>query len=68
MTQQKWTRTDLVDVVSLPPAVVYCDVVVTEWRCAQRPTADGTARRFGTVVISRLADLTNVLQGIPADD
>jgi hypothetical protein len=60
--QQRWTLTDLVDITSLPPAVVYCDVVVTERQWAQRLTADGTAKRFGTAVIPELAELTKILQ------
>lgn len=61
--QQKWEPNDLNDVVYLPVAAVHCDVVVTERQWTNRLTRAGVPRRHGTVVLSDLTDLTDVLIG-----
>jgi hypothetical protein len=61
MLQEPWEENDFVDMVALPVAAVYCDVVVTEKRWAHRMRAAGVEKRFGTKVLSSLKDLTHVL-------
>lgn len=60
-SEKPWERQDLTDIGSLCVAVVHCDVVVTEnvWTDAVRRSK--LDERFGTVVISRLEDLTRHL-------
>jgi hypothetical protein len=66
---QHWTRpadpNDLVDVDQLSVAIPYCDAVVTErWWCniARRRKLD---ERYGTVLLSRLCELTPFLLSRP---
>ncbi len=59
--QQKWEPNDLNDVVYLPVAAVHCDVVVTEKQWANRLSRAGVPGRYGTTVLSDLAELTGVL-------
>jgi hypothetical protein len=56
-SQKPWEENDLTDLTALPPAIVYCDVVVTErlWTDIARRTDLST--RFGTTVIRSLEDL-----------
>ena len=65
-TQQPWMPNDFVDIVALPVAAVYCDVVVTEKQWAHRMSQCRVGERFGTVIISDTADLVDVLVSAPA--
>lgn len=59
--QQRWERNDLLDIVGLPVAAVYCDVVVTERQWASRMRRAHVDRRYGTRILNDLADLPAVL-------
>lgn len=59
--QTKWEPNDLDDVAYLSVAVGYCDVVVTERKWTHVLNASGAARRYGTIVTSKLGDLTELL-------
>ena len=61
--QQKWEPNDFIDVVALPVAAVYCDVVFTEKQWAHHMKVD---LRYGTTIISDVADLVDVLVGASA--
>jgi hypothetical protein len=60
-TQTTWHPNDMTDIGYLSAAVAYCDVVVTERKWAAMLNNSGVARRFGTTVISNLADLSELL-------
>ncbi len=60
-TQQKWEPNDFVDIVALPVAVVYCDVVVTEKQWANRLRQGKVDQRYSTVLLNDVADLVGVL-------
>lgn len=60
-TDKPWEPNDINDVFFLIPALIYCDVVVTERQwvdLARRPELD---KRYGTVLLSDLADLSQLL-------
>lgn len=59
--QQRWEPNDLNDIVSLPAAAVHCDVVVTERQWANRMIRARVPQRYGTAVLSDLADLAPLL-------
>jgi hypothetical protein len=59
--QTKWEPNDLDDISYLSVAVGYCDVVVTERKWAHILNTSGAAERYGTIAISKLDDLTEVL-------
>lgn len=59
--QQTWEPNDLNDVVTLPIAAVYCDIVVTERQWRNRMERVKVPGRYGTVLLSDLAELTEVL-------
>jgi hypothetical protein len=59
--QTEWKPNDLNDIAYLSVAVGYCDVVVTERKWTHILNASGAAERGGTVVTSRLDDLTALL-------
>jgi hypothetical protein len=60
-SEERWEENDLTDLTALPPAIVYCDVVVTErlWRDLARRTDVGSC--FGTSVIRSLEELVPFL-------
>jgi len=60
-SEKPWEENDLTDLTALPPAIVYCDVVVTErlWTDLARRTDLGS--RFGTTVIRDLEELVPFL-------
>ncbi|QOC25830.1 hypothetical protein IC744_05580 [Microbacterium hominis] len=60
-TEQKWEPNDFIDVVALPVAAVYCDVVVTERQWVHRLRQGHVDQRYDTVLLSNTADLVNVL-------
>lgn len=59
--QQKWEPNDFNDILTLPVAVVYCDVVVTEKQWIERFRQGKADRRFNTTLLSNTADLVDVL-------
>ena len=59
--QTEWKPNDLNDIAYLSVAVGYCDVVVTERKWTHILNASGAAKCAGTVVTSRLDDLTELL-------
>ena len=60
-TQQKWEPNDFIDIVALPVAAVYCDVVVTEKQWAHRLRQGKVGQRYKTILLNDAADLTDVL-------
>lgn len=60
-TQQKWEPNDFVDIVALPVAAVYCDVVITEKQWIHRLRQGEVDRRFNTILLNDVADLVGVL-------
>lgn len=56
-----WSGHDLTDIEFLGPAVVYCDVVVTEKLWVSFIHRAGFEERYGTRAVSRLADLARLL-------
>ncbi|WP_431795253.1 hypothetical protein [Microbacterium enclense] len=61
-TEQRWELHDLNDILGLPVAAVYCDVVVTEKQWAHRFTQAKIEARYGTTILRSVTDLTAVLQ------
>lgn len=59
-TQQKWEPNDFIDIVALPVAAVYCDVVVTEKQWAHRMRQGKVDQRYTTVLLDDVADLVDV--------
>lgn len=59
--EQTWEPNDLNDLVYLPVAAVYCDVVVTERQWVHRLKKANVVERFGTIVLSDLRRLIDVL-------
>lgn len=59
--QQKWEPNDLNDILALPVAVAYSDVVVTEKQWAERFRQGKAGQRFNTTLLSNVADLVDVL-------
>ncbi len=60
-TQQKWEPNDFIDIVALPVAAVYCDVVVTEKQWAHRMRQGKVGQRYNSILLNDVADLTDVL-------
>lgn len=60
-TEQKWEPNDFIDVLALPVAAVYCDVVVTERQWVHRLSQGNVDHRYDTMLLSNTADLVNVL-------
>lgn len=60
-SQQPWELNDFIDIVALPVAAVYCDIVVTEKQWAHRLRQGKVGERYGTVLINDVADLTDIL-------
>ncbi len=60
-TQQKWEPNDFIDIISLPVAAAYCDVVVTEKQWAHRMRQGKVDQRYDTSLLNDVADLTDVL-------
>jgi hypothetical protein len=59
--QQKWEPNDFIDIVALPVAAVYCDVVVTEKQWAHRMRQGKVDQRYDTRLLCDVADLVDVL-------
>ncbi|MFC7925176.1 hypothetical protein [Microbacterium laevaniformans] len=60
--EQKWEHNDLNDILALPVAAAYCDVVVTEKQWVHRLTQGKIESRYGTTLLTNLADLTPILE------
>lgn len=60
-TQQKWEPNDFIDIVALPVAAVYCEVVVTEKQWTHRMRQGKVDQRYNTILFNDVADLTDVL-------
>lgn len=59
--QQSWEPNDFVDVIALPVAAVYCDVVVTEKQWAHHMRQGKIPERYSTVVLSNVGDLVHTI-------
>lgn len=65
--QQRWKKSDFIDVIALPAPVVYCDVVFTEkeWVTAlTRDKRDPLDKRFNTRLISKPDQLVSILAAV----
>lgn len=60
-TQQKWEPNDFADIVALPVAAVYCEVVVTEKQWVHRMRQGKVDRRYNTMLLDNAADLVDVI-------
>jgi hypothetical protein len=60
-TQQKWEPNDFIDILALPVAAVYCDVVVTEKQWVHRMRQGKVDKRYDTILLNDVAELTGVL-------
>lgn len=60
-TQQKWEPNDFIDIIALPVAAVYCDVVVTEKQWAHRMRQGKVDQQYNTLLLNDVADLVGVL-------
>lgn len=59
--QQKWEPNDFADIVSLPVAAVYCEVVVTEKQWVHRMRHGKVDRRYNTILLDNVAHLVDVI-------
>ena len=59
--QQPWEPNDLVDIVALPVASVYCDVLVTEKQWVHRLQQGKVGERYGTKLLTNVAQLVEIL-------
>lgn len=59
--EQPWVPNDFVDIVALPVASVYCDVVITEKQWAHRLRQGKVDQRYNTRILSNTADLVDIL-------
>lgn len=59
--KQDWEPNDFIDVLALPVAAVYCDVVVTEKQWVHMMRRGRVDHRYGTRLLSDTADLVPVL-------
>ena len=62
--EQKWEPNDFIDIVALPVAAVYCDVVITEKQWVHHMRQGKVGQRYDTVLLSDAADLVNVLANV----
>lgn len=60
-SEQKWERNDFFDILGLPVAAVYCDLVVTEKQWAHRMRQGKVGQRYDTRILASTADLVDVL-------
>jgi hypothetical protein len=56
-----WEPNDLIDLDSLSKAIVYCDVVVTERQWVSLATKAGLDKRFNTIMLSSVSELSQHL-------
>ncbi|WP_167045026.1 hypothetical protein [Salinibacterium sp. ZJ454] len=60
-TQQKWELNDFNDILALPVAAVYCDIIVTEKQWVHRLRQGKVDERYGTTLLHDTADLVDIL-------
>ncbi len=60
-SEQKWELNDFNDIVALPVAAGYCDVVVTEKQWVHRLRRGKVGQRYNTTLLSDTAALVDVL-------
>ena len=60
-TQQPWTPNDFFDVVALPVAAVYCDVLVTEKQWVREMQKGKVGERYDTILLHDVAELKDVI-------
>jgi len=60
-TQQQWEPNDFIDILALPVAAVYCEVVITEKQWVHRLRQGKVAQRYNTILLNDVADLVDVL-------
>lgn len=60
-THHEWEANDFVDIVALPVAATYCDLVVTEKQWAHHLRQGKIPEKYNTIVLSTLKDLTQVI-------
>ena len=56
--KHRWKENHVHDIFALALTVPYCDIVVTDKEMASHVKRTGVAKRMGTVVLSRLGDLS----------
>lgn len=56
-----WEPNDYIDVVALPVAAVYCDVVITEKQWAHAMRRGKVDQRDNTILLNDVADLVDAL-------
>ena len=62
--RRTWRGNDMRDLQSLVPAVVHCDVVVTERNWTALITLTGRGEKYGTTVIADIAELPPLLVAV----
>jgi hypothetical protein len=60
-TEQKWEPNDFNDVLALPVAAVYCDVVVTEKQWVHHMRQGKVDKKYATMLLNDTADLVGIL-------
>ncbi|WP_230671686.1 hypothetical protein [Rathayibacter sp. Leaf248] len=60
--EQRWEPNDFNDLLALPVAAVYCDVLLTEKQWIHRLRQGKVDERFSTVLLSNTSDLVEILQ------
>jgi hypothetical protein len=58
---QTWEPNDFIDILALPVAAVYCDVVVTEKQWVHQMRQGKVDERYNTRLLNDVADLVDVL-------
>lgn len=64
--EQKWEPNDFIDILALPVAAVYCDVVITEKQWVHRLRQGKVDQRYDTILLNDTAHLLDVLVNAPA--
>lgn len=65
--QQKWEPNDFIDILALPVAAVYCDVVITERQWVHRLRQGKVDRRYNTQLLNDTAMLSEVIVAASTD-
>lgn len=58
----RWSPNDLADVLAIPVAAVYCDIVITERQWAHHLRGGGVDRAYGTTVLTDTNALAQLLE------
>ncbi|WP_432937437.1 hypothetical protein ACQPXM_25075 [Kribbella sp. CA-253562] len=64
--EQKWEPNDFADILALPVAAVYCDVIVTEKQWVHHLRNRKVDQRYTTRLLSNVSDLVSVLVNAPS--